>query len=70
MIENISLVFLGFVLVCFLMGKLGIVKPRKRKEYPFVLGKPDPSRYWANTEPEPVRVDAKIAFAEATGNDR
>jgi hypothetical protein len=64
MVENISLGFLVLALVCFLVRRLGIVKPRKRRYYPFVLRTPDPSRYRDNVEPEPTRVDAKAAFAE------
>jgi hypothetical protein len=66
MIENISLGFLVLALVCFLVGRLGIVKPRKRRYYPFVLRTPDPSRHKANVKPEPTRVDAKTAFARVS----
>jgi hypothetical protein len=64
MIENISLTFLVLALVFFLIGRLGIVKPRKRRYYPFVLRMPDPSRYYVNIQSESSREDAKAAFAE------
>jgi hypothetical protein len=64
MIENIPLGFLVLALVCFLIGRPGIVKPRKSRRYPLVLRTPDPSRYTDNVEPKPTRVDAKTAFAE------
>ncbi len=64
MVENITLVALTITVVCVLADVLGIVKPKKPKEYPFVPQKPDPSRYWANIKPEPTRMDAKDAFAE------
>jgi hypothetical protein len=66
MIENISLVFLVLALVCFLVGRSGIVKPAKRRYYPLVLRTPDSSRYRANVEPEPAREDAKSAFARVS----
>ncbi len=63
MVENITLVALTITVVCVLADVLGIVKPKKPKEYPFVPQKPDPSRYWANIKPEPTRMDVAYGFA-------
>lgn len=66
MIEIVTLAALALAVVFTVADMLGIVKPRKRRYYPFVLRTPDPSRHKANVEPEPTRVDAKTAFARAS----
>ena len=64
MIEIVTLVVLVLTVDFTVADILGIVKPRKRGYYPFVLRTPNPSRHKNNVEPEHARVSAKTAFAE------
>jgi hypothetical protein len=66
MIEIIASVALVLAVVFTVADVFGIVKPAKRKYYPFVLRTPNHSRYRDNIKPEPARTDAKTVFARVS----